>query len=103
MSTTFLILVLMLCPFQVSPSHSVLDVKGILEMQFCIPVADQKLVFKGKTLTGKYIFTFAWSLLIKASGNKVYTFGSPGLYKQKGQNNILEQKYNDKFVWPIIR
>ncbi|KAK3101247.1 hypothetical protein FSP39_002126 [Pinctada imbricata] len=35
---------------KVSPSHTILEVKEILAMQVSIPVVQQKLVFKGKSL-----------------------------------------------------
>lgn len=58
----------------VSPSHTVEDVKGILEMQFCMPAAQQKLVFKGKTLTdGKRLSDYQIS-----DGDKLFLFQKKG-------------------------
>ncbi|XP_060067547.1 ubiquitin-like protein 4A-A [Ylistrum balloti] len=58
----------------VSPSHTIEDVKGILEMQFCMPAAQQKLVYKGKTLTdGKRLSDYHIS-----DGDKVFLFQKKG-------------------------
>lgn len=44
--------------FQASPSSLVSDVKEQVEALMSIPVADQKLLFKGKALQGAYIIIF---------------------------------------------
>ncbi|OWF43571.1 ubiquitin-like protein 4A-A [Mizuhopecten yessoensis] len=58
----------------VSPSHTIEDVKAILEMQFCMPAAQQKLVYKGKTLTdGKRLSDYHIS-----DGDKLFLFQKKG-------------------------
>ena len=49
--------------YQASPSSLVSDVKEQVEALMDIPVADQKLLFKGKALLGIHFFNFFFPLL----------------------------------------